>query len=68
MALILCFVNKSALAEISDYNVEVLVGDGTSKGSYTITKGKVKGHRRSEGWKVLVQQFLDQQVVEDKRT
>jgi hypothetical protein len=59
MALILAFVNKSNLAEISDYTVEVLVGDGTAARSKTILRETVSGHRRSDGWQVLVQKFLN---------
>ena len=58
MALIICFVNKSDLAPISDYTVEVLVGDGTSAHSKTILREEVIGHRRSDGWQVLVEKFL----------
>lgn len=61
MALILVFVNKSELAAISDYNVEVLVGDGTYERSKRISVGKVVGHVRDHGWKALVQKYLDQE-------
>ncbi len=60
MALILVFVNKSDLAPISDYKVEVLVGDGTPARSTVIAAGSVKDHERSLGWKVLVERFLSE--------
>lgn len=60
MALILTFVNKSHLADISDYEVEVLIGDGTRSRSQTIAKGEVKGHRRADGWEALVLDFVMQ--------
>lgn len=60
MALILVFVNKSQLASVSDYTVEVLVGDGTPERSKTIARGNIKGHKRANGWQKLVQQFLDE--------
>uniref|UniRef100_A0A6M3LIK4 Uncharacterized protein n=1 Tax=viral metagenome TaxID=1070528 RepID=A0A6M3LIK4_9ZZZZ len=59
MALILTFVNESHLAPISNYRVEVLVGDGTKAGSRVIARDRVMQHRRDDGWEVLVQQFLD---------
>ena len=59
MALILVFVNKSDLAPVSDYNVEVLVGDGSPARSKTIAAGRIVGHTRADGWKVLVRRFLD---------
>ena len=60
MALILAFVNTSHLADISDYTVEVLIGDGTKTRSQTLAVGHVQGHRRSDGWMALVQKFLDE--------
>jgi hypothetical protein len=65
MALILVFVNKSNLAPVSDYKVEVLVGDGSVERSKVITAGTVKGHRREDGWQALVQRWLDQNPVEE---
>lgn len=62
MALIVVITNKSSLAPVSDYNYEVLVGDGTPERSKTITYGKVKGHRRDDGWQKLVQTVLDQEA------
>ena len=60
MALILVFVNKSELAPVSDYAVEVLVGDGTAAKSTRIAAGLVKGHVRANGWKALVKLYLEQ--------
>lgn len=59
MALILVLVNKSNLADISDYDGKVLIGDGTATGSKVIATGHVKGHVRSDGWQKLVEKFLD---------
>lgn len=60
MALILVFVNKSNLASVSDYDVEVMVGDGTAAHSRTIHRATVKAHTRDDGWKALVQRLLDE--------
>jgi hypothetical protein len=59
MALIIAFVNKSSLAPVSDYAVEVLIGDGTAAHSKTIYRGMVRGHKRAEGWQALVRQWLE---------
>ena len=59
LALIVVITNKSDLAPVSDYNYEVLVGDGTKQRSKTIARGQVKGHRRDDGWKKLVQLVLE---------
>ena len=59
MALIVTLVNKSNLADVSDYNYQVLVGDGTLARSKVITAGCIKKHRRSDGWSALVQRVLD---------
>ncbi len=64
MALILILTNKSNLAPISDYNYEVLVGDGTREGSATIVAGKIAGHTRADGWQVLVEKLLSLHPVE----
>ena len=61
MALIVVFVNKSDLAPVSDYSVQVLVGDGTPDHSKTIYQGKIVGHRRSDGWQALVQKLIDKE-------
>lgn len=62
MALIIVLQNVSALADISDYEYHVLVGNGTVAGSTNITQGKLSGHRRLDGWHALVQQLLDSTV------
>ena len=58
MALILIIQNISALAPVSDYHYQVLVGDGTPSKSTTIAGGTITGHRRSAGWKALVRRLL----------
>lgn len=60
MSLIVIATNISDLAEVSDYNYEVLVGDGTPERSKTICHGQIKGHRRTAGWKVLIKRILDE--------
>jgi hypothetical protein len=64
MALIVVLENISSLAPVSDYNYQVLVGDGTSPGSRTIASGQVIGHIRDEGWQALVQRVLNQEAKE----
>jgi len=59
MALIVVIQNISNLAPTSDYTYEVLVGDGTERGSHRITGGRVNGHVRADGWIPLVQKVLD---------
>lgn len=63
MALIVVLVNKSDLAEVSNYDYEVMVGDGSPTRSKTIAKGRVDGHVRSEGWQVLVKKLLDKETI-----
>lgn len=63
MALIIVLQNVSALSDISDYKYQVLVGDGTPDRSHTITAGTLSGHRRSDGWRALVKQLLDETNV-----
>ena len=60
MALILVIQNVSNLAEVSDYNYQVLVGDGTPSRSKVITSGTITQHARNKGWKVLAQRVLDE--------
>ena len=60
MALILVVQNISQLADVSDYNYEVLIGDGTKAGSTSIAHGTIKQHVRADGWQPLVQRLLDQ--------
>lgn len=59
MALIVVFINKSQLAPISNYSVQVLVGDGTVERSRILYEGTVEGHRRADGWPMLLQQFVN---------
>jgi len=61
MALIVVLVNKSDLADISDYEYQVLVGDGTPARSKTIAAGRIEGHRRDDGWQPLVARVVQQQ-------
>lgn len=56
MALILIFKNISNLDPVSDYNYEVLVGDGTPEHSNHIAAGT----RRSDGWKALVRRIVQE--------
>ena len=69
MALILVFHNDGTgdsitgpFNGIGNYNVQVLVGDGTPLGSNIIARGRVEGHARGDGWQKLVQLFLDKQL------
>lgn len=59
MALIIALVNKSNLAELSNYQVDVYINDLRIAGPF-----KVKGHRRSDGWRALLKQFVDQVDVD----
>lgn len=59
MALILTLVNVSNLADVSDYRYAVLVGDGTPERSTPLAHGTIVGHRRAEGWQVLVRKLLE---------
>jgi len=52
MALIIALVNKSNLAEISDYQADVYVNERHIAGPF-----KVIGHHRSDGWQKLVKAF-----------
>lgn len=54
MAFILVAVNKSNLADISDYDVEARVNDTV------IWRGAVCAHTRSDGWQALVRRILDE--------
>lgn len=63
MALIIVFTNVSHLAPVSDYNYEVLVGDGTPERSQTIVSGKIHGHERDKGWAELVKRLLIEETV-----
>ena len=60
MALILVFHNDGTGGETdANYNVQVMVGDGTVERTHTIATGRVEGHNRSHGWSELVRQFMD---------
>ena len=59
MALILVFVNDTTgTPPLANYNVEVLIGDGTRAGSATLWTGRVTGHLRASGWQPLFKRFL----------
>jgi len=57
--LIIEIVNKSNLAEVSDYEYRVRVNQRE------ITTGKVKGHIRKDGWIPLVQMILEKEKEPD---
>ena len=62
MSLILVFHNDGTGGqEDANYDVQVLIGDGTTNGSRAIAAGRVEGHDRATGWVELVSTFLDQQ-------
>lgn len=61
MALIVVLRNVTQLAPVSDYDYEVLLGDGTPGGSKVLASGTVTGHKRTRGWQALVQRLLDAQ-------
>jgi len=54
VSLIVVAQNISSLAAVSDYNYQVLVGDGTPERSDVIARGTVVGHRRADGWQALI--------------
>jgi hypothetical protein len=54
MALIIALINRSNLAEISNYEVDVYVNQKHIAGPF-----KVKGHKRSDGWQKLVKTFAN---------
>lgn len=55
MALIIEMINTSQLAEISNYKVHVYVNRHHIAGPLIVT-----GHKRSDGWEVLVKRFAKQ--------
>lgn len=63
MALIVVLTNISGLAPVSDYNYQVLVGDGSEARSTVIAHGTVYGHERADGWEALVEALLDDQTM-----
>ena len=60
MSLVVVVRNISQLSPISDYEFEVLVGDGTRTNSHLIASGQVKGHERAKGWQELVKRVLEE--------
>ena len=64
MALIVTLVNKSQLADVSNYAYQVLVGDGSVDNSKVLAAGTIKKHYRVDGWAALVQRVLDKERVE----
>ncbi len=62
MALIIAFVNKSGLADVSDYTADVYINDTKIAGPFTVT-----GHRRDDGWEALVKIFADSLNTEKER-
>lgn len=65
MALILILTNVSNLAPVSDYNYEVLVGDGSPERSKVLEQGFIGSHERAEGWRALVQRVLTDDIIDD---
>mgnify|MGYP001582272196 CR=1 FL=1 len=66
MALILVFVNKSQLADWSDYDYQVLIGDGTPEHSQVLEHGTVMDHYRPWGWARLVEKLLTARTPEER--
>ena len=60
MALIIVLQNVSNLADISDYEYKVIIGDGSAARSHEIASGRVEGHTRSDGWDRLLELLLQQ--------
>ena len=59
MALMIVFQNDATgTNKNANYNIAVLVGDGTQSGSQVLWSGRHKGHNRKDGWKKLVQEWL----------
>lgn len=57
--LVVTLQNMSNMAEVSNYDYEVWVT--TTKGTKKfIAVGEIKEHKRSDGWKALVQRVLDE--------
>lgn len=68
MSLILVFHNDgTGIEEASNYDVEVLIGDGTRAGSRSLWKARVEGHDRSQPWWELVLAFLKKMPSTRKR-
>ena len=62
MSLIIVIRNMSHLAPESDYNYEVMVGDGGPL-SNVLKQGTIKKHLRSDGWEALVKRVLDDKIT-----
>ena len=67
MSLIIVIRNTTQLAPISDYEYEVLVGDGTAERSLVLEIGTLKGHVRDEGWRKLLSMLVDKADCAYKR-
>lgn len=67
MSLIITLRNISSLAEVSDYEYKVLVGDGSPERSKVLETGTVRDHQRSEGWEALVKKFLFERTRTDRK-
>lgn len=64
MALILVFHNDSTgTDDAANYNVRVMMGNGTKERTHDIAGGRVEGHNRADGWQALVQRFLDERTA-----
>lgn len=61
--LAITFRNISELADISDYEYQVLLGGG--KRVKIIEEGIVRNHARADGWEQLVRRLLDTREVEN---
>ena len=59
MALLVYIRNTSGLAEISSYDVEVLVNE------QVIASGHVEGHPRANGWRALLRKIANAETVVD---
>ena len=55
------FRNISNLADVSDYEYQVLIGGG--KRASLIETGFVRGHRRADGWEKLVKRFFTDREI-----
>ena len=66
MALIITFINKTNLSPVSNYDYQVMVGDGSVERTVTIESGKVLNHTRDDGWVKLVELMLEQRRRNEK--
>ena len=65
MALIIAFVNKTNLSPISNYDYQIMIGDGSVERTTIIESGKVLNHTRDDGWVKLVELMLEQRKEND---